>query len=83
MSHFTAVYYELPEAIKKAAEQNYLRDYRHGLEQYENWTDADELTHELYLEEAEHLLTTSGQNYDPESPDTELICLAGFQGVLK
>lgn len=75
MSHFTKVYYELSEAIEKAAEQNYQRDYRHGLEAYEKLADAPEDVKQKFLEEATYLLNKTFQNWEPEYPDDDLICV--------
>lgn len=65
------VHYPLAEAIEKAMQQNLNRDKRLGLigEPYSN----EEI--EIYREEATTLLKDSGENYLPEYPDTEHICV--------
>lgn len=62
-------YYPLKEAIELAAVQNLQRDIRLDLEE-------DESALDIYREEAKYLLKTAGENYLPEFPDTEHICVS-------
>ena len=70
-------YYPFNEAVDRAAKQNFARDARHGLETGD-WETTDEDTRNFFLEEAAKLMKYSGQNYDPERPDTDLICVENF-----
>jgi hypothetical protein len=65
------VHYPLAEAIEKAMQQNLNRDKRLGLvsEPFSN----KEL--DIYREEATTVLKNDGENYLPEYPDTEHICV--------
>lgn len=65
--------YPLDDAISVAAEQNFNRDVRCKLIRRSEWGEA----RSMYEEEARHLLTTSGQNYDPENGDP-LIVVEGW-----
>lgn len=60
----------LEEAVEAAARQNYERDRRLSL--VGGWlTEA-----QMYREEARHLLTATGENYQPEYPDHAHIVVA-------
>ena len=69
------VYFELEEAVQKAAEQNWNRDDRIGLTEGITF-EADST---IYLDEARHLLETTGENYLPEHPDFEHICVKDWK----
>lgn len=71
MTEEVRVYYPREEAIQKAAEQNFLRDVRVGVET----ESSKKKVFPLYLEEATFLIDTTGENYIPAEPDVDLICL--------
>lgn len=68
-------HYPFQEAVKKAIEQNVLRDHRLGLI---SATTIDELTEEqkgVYTADAMAMLEIHGENHIPHYPDTEHICV--------
>lgn len=67
----TKVYFPMEEAVKKAADQNMARDQRLGLLS----NPANEGDVEIYTAEAEEVLKKDGENYLPEAPDHEHICV--------
>lgn len=57
------------EAVELAVKQNIERDQRHGL-------ISDPISEEeksIYREEAEYILKETGENYQPDFPDHQLI----------
>jgi len=60
------IHLPLEEAISLAAKENFARDLRVGC------IDAAE-SMDIYIEEARHLLTTTGENYEPEFEDHHMI----------
>lgn len=69
------VYLPIEYAVKRAAEQNLLRDHRVGLT---SATDLKELTipqRLIYIQEARNLLKTTGENYIPVYPEYQHICV--------
>lgn len=67
--------YDFEEAVIKAAEQNIRRDHRIGECQADSLEKADSEMREVYLSEARCVLEQSGENYLPEHPDNEHICV--------
>ena len=62
----------LEEAVAQSAKQNFDRDKKMGVfEDGESWESESE----MYLEEARHLLETTGSNYIPDYPDHPYIVL--------
>lgn len=62
-------FYPFQEAVERAAKQNYERDKREG--DNTPWEEVKS----LLIEEATFLMKTDGENWLPEAPDTEHICL--------
>lgn len=65
MSYIAYSYLSLNEAAEMAAKENHDRDCRYGLERG-HWEITSQDTREMYLEEAEDLLTEVGANFLPD-----------------
>lgn len=66
-------YYELGEAVQRAAEQNVRRDYRLGLITVDKLEDLPAEEGRKYKIEARRVITEFGANYVPNYPETERI----------
>ena len=64
-------YLPLEEAVEAAAKQNFDRDVKVGLARQQDWKQDKS----VYMEEARHLLQTTGENYIPDDPALPIICL--------
>ncbi len=69
------VFLPLGMAVKKAAEQNLLRDHREGIVTAAGLHELDIKTRLMYYQNARNLLKETGENYPPPYPDRNHICL--------
>lgn len=56
-------------AIREAAKQNFLRDVKMKLRVLKDW----ESMKDTYEKEANELLTTTGENYEPEFGEDQIV----------
>ncbi len=73
------VFFPIEEAVLKAAEQNVSRDFRMGMPSVTSgiFSEQTEDTQRDYLHYARRVIEKTGENYLPEYPDTEHICVQG------
>ena len=74
MAKFTKKFLPLEDAVKEAAEQNFQVDLRNELTEG-TWETLDAAEKETYLDEARHLMQTTGENYFPVLEGHQHICL--------
>jgi hypothetical protein len=69
------VYLPIEYAVKRAAEQNLLRDHRIGLINATSLKELPISDRLIYINQARSLLKTTGENHIPVHPEYEHICV--------
>lgn len=68
-------YTDLQQAVEAAAKQNFERDVWLDIVDEEDWEEEKQ----TYLDEARHILTTTGENYEPDFEEHDLIVLKNWR----
>lgn len=66
---------DLEKAVETAARQNFERDVWLDLVDEQDWEEEKE----NYLSEARHILLTTGENFEPDFEDHDLIVLTNWR----